>query len=109
MAYLFKLLYIVAGTHPNLFYTNTHASAEPPSVCVTEPAKCGRYLARERKVPRELVRCREGPPQAAYLLKRMEALPERLTCTIELAKDLCAALSDVLLRLRGTLRRSGSL
>ena len=93
MTCLFNLIHIIGGTYPNLFDTDVYASTKRPFVCVTEPAKCNRHFAREHESPGHLVGYRKGTPKGAYLLQHLEALPERLTRTIELIEDLCMLLS----------------
>jgi len=90
---LFNFIHVVGGAYPDLFDTDVYASIERPFVRVTESAKCNRHFACKRKNPGHLIGSRKGRPTAAYLPQHLEALPERLTPTIELAKDLCVLLS----------------
>jgi len=56
-----------------------------------------RHLAYEHKNPGHLIGSRKGRPTATYLPQHLEALPARLTRTIELAKDLFVLLSVAIL------------
>ena len=109
MACLFELLLIICGGYPNPFDTNIRVGSKRPPVHVTGSSERNWHLARERKSPRHLVGCREGCPNATYLLQHLEALPERLTRMIELTKDLRAWISDVSLNSKGVLHHPGSL
>lgn len=95
--YLFNLTHVIGDAYPDLFDTDVYASIKRPFVRVTKSSKCNRHFAREHESPGYLVGSRKGGPTAAYPLQHLKALPERLTRTIELAKDLCV-LSSVTIR-----------